>query len=160
MHIVYFSPTMWLTATRAAAQVRTQTHRAFYYHLAWKCVFVWSNCVQTTLHGIRYSITLRLCLVLPPATILCIFSATGVIWELLSSAWAKYKHNISLSVIPTSGGNQKYGARIETLGVFFSSQAALELLNNFASSLTHCSFYQPTDNPLGTFPLKNQSGSI
>lgn len=40
-------------------------------------------------------------------TIPCRFSATGTIWELLSSAWLKYMHNSCLSVAHTSGGNHR-----------------------------------------------------
>lgn len=37
----------------------------------------------------------------------CRFSATVAIWELLGGALAEYKHNSSLPVAPTSGGNYK-----------------------------------------------------
>lgn len=42
-----------------------------------------------------------------PPTMPCRFSATGTIWELLSSSLAKNKHNGSLSAAPTSGGNHR-----------------------------------------------------
>lgn len=51
-----------------------------------------------------YSSALRF-LLLP--TIPRRFSASGAVWELLSSAWAKYVHNSGLSVAPTSGGNHR-----------------------------------------------------
>lgn len=109
-------------------------------HLAWKIVHHYASEWQTTLYvtaqrkQVRVSVInveQRACLcsctsflpcfvraqlsdsisffLLP--TIPCRFSATGAIWELLSSAWLKYMHNSCLSVAHTSGGNHRSTVR-------------------------------------------------